>query len=271
MSHSTISIPSDSTNESVESSPLLVILSDIEAKVMAVPAILPEIAPEEAAVVASPTTALYLVIKTDPKIEPFEAPISPNYVPVAEPRPAQVAPPPPIQIIPTLPIEHASVRPSRKRCRSPPPASSIPPPDVPSPYRRLSLPQPDTSAEAIVLEFVIPKAMTTVTPVRRSRMVEARGWLLLRMVSILRGSSAQREISIARIESDEQEIETLHVIAMWAEAQVAVLQGLLGIAIVRIMDLEFRGEDVEDRLEQCELGWIHDRASIRRLEEHLDI
>ncbi|GKB91311.1 hypothetical protein Tco_0963583 [Tanacetum coccineum] len=188
MSHSTISIPSDSTGESVGSSPSLVILSDIEAKVMAVLAILPEIAPEEAAVVASPTAALYLVIKTNPEIEPFEAPPSPNYVPAAEPRPAQVAPPPPIQIISTLPIEHASVGPSPKRCRSPPLASSIPPPDIPSLRRRLSLLQPDTLAEAIVPEFVIPEATTIVTPVRRSRMVEARGWLLLRMVSILRGT-----------------------------------------------------------------------------------
>ncbi|GKG65913.1 hypothetical protein Tco_0689104, partial [Tanacetum coccineum] len=54
-------------------------------------------------------------------------------------------------------------------------------------------------------------------------------------------------------------------------AQVAVLRGLLGIFRVRIMDLEFRAEDAEDRLEQCELGWIHDRARIRRLEEHLGI
>ncbi|GKF16237.1 hypothetical protein Tco_0061155, partial [Tanacetum coccineum] len=154
-----------------------------------------------------------------------------------EPQPAQVAPPPAVQIIPTLPIEHASVRPSRKRCRSPPPASSIPPPDVPSPHRRLSLPQPNTSAEAIVPEFVIPEATATVAPVRRRRMVEARGWLLLRTVSILGGTRrvspdlrwrrvlqprytrSPREISIARIESDEQEIETLHVRAMWAEAQ----------------------------------------------------
>ncbi|GKA17291.1 hypothetical protein Tco_0783309 [Tanacetum coccineum] len=64
----------------------------------------------------------------------------------------------------------------------------------------------------------------------------------------------QQDISVARIEFDEQEIETLHAKAIWAEVQVAVLHGLHGITGVRIADLEIRAEDAEDRLEQRELG-----------------
>nr|GEY23458.1 putative reverse transcriptase domain-containing protein [Tanacetum cinerariifolium] len=37
----------------------------------------------------------------------------------------------------------------------------------------------------------------------------------------------------------------------------------------RILDLEFRADDVEFRLDQCERGWIRDSARIKRLEEHL--
>ncbi|GJR11293.1 hypothetical protein Tco_0793945 [Tanacetum coccineum] len=48
----------------------------------------------------------------------------------------------------------------------------------------------------------------------------------------------QREISVARIESDEQKIETLRARSVWAEVQVAVLQGLLRIARGRIVDLQ---------------------------------
>ncbi|GJV19902.1 hypothetical protein Tco_1368922 [Tanacetum coccineum] len=66
--HSTISIPSKSTGESVGLSPLLVILSDTEAEVMAIPVFLHEIAPEAAAVVPPPIVALYLVIESDPEV-----------------------------------------------------------------------------------------------------------------------------------------------------------------------------------------------------------
>ncbi|GJX56103.1 hypothetical protein Tco_0286000 [Tanacetum coccineum] len=62
--------------------------------------------------------------------------------------------------------------------------------------------------------------------------------------------------------------QTLLARAMWAEAQIAILWGLLGIYRVRIADLEFRAKG---RLEQCERGWIHDMARIRRLEEYLGI
>nr|GFA31503.1 hypothetical protein [Tanacetum cinerariifolium] len=81
MSHSTISIPSDSTGESVGSSPSLGIISDTEAEIIAIPAVLPKIAPKAAAAVGPPTTALDLVIESDPKVEPSEAPPSPYYVP----------------------------------------------------------------------------------------------------------------------------------------------------------------------------------------------
>ncbi|GJU20447.1 hypothetical protein Tco_1153789 [Tanacetum coccineum] len=84
MSRSTISIPSDSTGESVRSLASLVILSDTEAKVMAVPTVLPKISPEaKAAVVASPTAILDLVIESDPEVEPSEALLSPDYIPAA--------------------------------------------------------------------------------------------------------------------------------------------------------------------------------------------
>ncbi|GJU84269.1 hypothetical protein Tco_1291815 [Tanacetum coccineum] len=84
MSHSTILIPFDSAEESIRSSPSLVILSDTETEVMAIPAALPEIAPESAAVVVTPPTATPdLTIKTDPQAEPSKAPLSPNYVPFA--------------------------------------------------------------------------------------------------------------------------------------------------------------------------------------------
>ncbi|GKE26772.1 hypothetical protein Tco_1442156, partial [Tanacetum coccineum] len=111
MSHSTISIPSDCTDESVESSPSLVILLDTEAEVMVVPTILPEITLEaKAVVVASPIAILDLVIESDPKADPFEALPSPNYLEepfednapeAAKPLPDQVAPPPAVQINPT--------------------------------------------------------------------------------------------------------------------------------------------------------------------------
>ncbi|GJS13547.1 hypothetical protein Tco_0408019 [Tanacetum coccineum] len=190
MSHSTISIPSDSTGESVGSSASLVILSNTKAKVMAILAVLPEITLEaKAAVVASPTPILDVVIESDPEAEPYEALLSLDYVPAspihapaspdyhpgsnkeskpfedesevpikditpeaAEPLPAQVAPPLPVQITPTSPTEPAFFGPSRKRCRSPPPASAVPPPDVPSPRRRSSLPA--AASAPIVLSLV---------------------------------------------------------------------------------------------------------------------
>ncbi|GJW09960.1 hypothetical protein Tco_1575787 [Tanacetum coccineum] len=251
MSHSTISIPSESTGESVGSSTSLVFLSYTKAQVMVIHAVLPEIAPKaKADVVDSPTLVLDLVIESDLEAEPFEALLSPNYEPfeddapeAAKPLPAQVAPSPPLQITPTSPTKPESVGPSRKRCRSPPPASAVPPPDVPSPRKRSSLLQPDSLVEAIILEFIILEATAIVAPVRRRKMIEEI-------------HDHQQEISVARIESDEQEIETLRARAMWAEVQVAVLQGLLGIIRVRIADLEIRVEDAEDKLE-------HYRASIK--------
>ncbi|GKC29947.1 hypothetical protein Tco_1037241 [Tanacetum coccineum] len=112
-------IPFNSAGESVGSSPSLVILSDTEAEVMAVPAVLPEIAPEaEAAVVASPTAVLDLVIELTKRLshlrlyyilsEPFddesEEPIE-DAPKASKPLPAQVAPPPPVQITLTSPTK----------------------------------------------------------------------------------------------------------------------------------------------------------------------
>ncbi|GJX56104.1 hypothetical protein Tco_0286001 [Tanacetum coccineum] len=50
---------------------------------------------------------------------------------------------------------------------SPTQASAVPPPDVPLPYRRSSLPPLDTTTKDIISEFIIPEATTTVAPVRR--------------------------------------------------------------------------------------------------------
>ncbi|GJX43654.1 putative reverse transcriptase domain-containing protein [Tanacetum coccineum] len=149
MSFSTISISSDTTKESIGSSASLVILSDTETKVPAVPVILLEIALEaEAAMVASPTSVLDLVLKSDPEAEPSKAPLSPNYVPashvyasvspdyhpgsntefepfeeeseessedeapeVAKPLPTQVVSDPPVQVTPTLPTKPVFVPP----------------------------------------------------------------------------------------------------------------------------------------------------------------
>ncbi|GJV35756.1 hypothetical protein Tco_1408233 [Tanacetum coccineum] len=84
MSHFTILIPSDSTNESVESSASLVILSKTEIEVIDVHAVLPEVALEvEAAVVASPTVVLDLVLESELEAEPSEASLSIDYVPAS--------------------------------------------------------------------------------------------------------------------------------------------------------------------------------------------
>nr|GEZ66113.1 hypothetical protein [Tanacetum cinerariifolium] len=81
----------------------------------------------------------------------------------------------------------------------------------------------------------------------------------------------QREVSVARVETSEQEIEALRARAASAEAHIAILHDVLWTAGVRMTDLEFRDEDADFRLQQCERGWIQDRARIRRLEEHLGI
>nr|GEY32138.1 hypothetical protein [Tanacetum cinerariifolium] len=62
--------------------------------------------------------------------------------------------------LPTSPTKPLFTGPSRKRCRSPPPV-------VPSPRGRSSLPPPYAPAEAIIPEFVIPEA-TTLRDVRSS-------------------------------------------------------------------------------------------------------
>ncbi|GKE33191.1 hypothetical protein Tco_1452513, partial [Tanacetum coccineum] len=265
ISHSTILIPFNSAGESVGSSPSLVILSDTEAEVMAIPVVLPEIAPEEAptSIVAPPTATLDLAIESDPEVEPskalpYEEPPSPDYVPsypihaptsldyhpksdtesepfeddfepiedapeAAKPLSAQVAPPPPVQISPTLPTsptKHASVGPYRKRCRFPPPASTVPPPDVP---------RSDPTFEAIIPKFVIPEATTPVASViRRSEPIHRTIPLLVARLVCLNGQieeihDHEREVLVARIESDEHEIETLLARTMWVEAQFSVL------------------------------------------------
>ncbi|GJT97041.1 hypothetical protein Tco_1092559 [Tanacetum coccineum] len=161
-------IPSDSTGESVGSSPSLVILLDTEAEVMAIHVFLPEIAPEAAFVVAPPIVALYLIIEFDPEVEPSKALPSPDYVPsspihapaspdyhpgpdtesepfedesepiedaleAAEPLPAQVAPPPPVQISPTEPTPTLHIIPYDTRATAR--MTARPQPTLPLGYR----------------------------------------------------------------------------------------------------------------------------------------
>ncbi|GKE55889.1 hypothetical protein Tco_1495074, partial [Tanacetum coccineum] len=73
---------------------------------------------------------------------------------------------PPVQLSPTSPTEPASVGQSHKQCRSLQPT--------------LAVPLPDTIAEAIIPEFVIPKAMALVPPVRHCRLIEDRRWAFAR-------------------------------------------------------------------------------------------
>ncbi|GJT16483.1 reverse transcriptase domain-containing protein [Tanacetum coccineum] len=146
-------------------------------------------------------------------------------------------------------------------------ASAVLPPDVRSPRkrcRRSPLPQLDAPAETIIPRVVIPEAMAMTTPVRLRRMVEPCRWAFaMDSIGTWRyqegepkyeiGESSLTEIhliTVARIESDEQGIETLCARAEWAEEQVAVLQDLLGTAGVRIADLKIRAKDVEARMEQ---------------------
>nr|GEW92579.1 hypothetical protein [Tanacetum cinerariifolium] len=79
----------------------------------------------------------------------------------------------------------------------------------------------------------------------------------------------QREVSVARVETSELEIEAPRARAASAEAHVAILHDVLRITGDRIGYLEFQVVDAEFRLHRCERGWIQDRARIRRLEEHL--
>ncbi|GJT71621.1 hypothetical protein Tco_1030907 [Tanacetum coccineum] len=165
MSFCTISISSDITGESIGSSVSLVILSDTETEVAAVPVILPEIALEvEAPMVALPTAVLDLVFESDPEVEPSEALLSSDYVPtspvytlvspdyhpgsdteskpfeeeskessevdtlkVGEPLPTQVVSVPAVQDTPTLPTKPASVPPIIPRgTRLSPSSSELP-------------------------------------------------------------------------------------------------------------------------------------------------
>nr|GEY48160.1 hypothetical protein [Tanacetum cinerariifolium] len=78
MSFSTVSVSSDYMDESVGSSASYVILLDSEAAVDVVPVIVPKVASKaEAAVVASPSAILDLVLESDIETEPSEAPPSP--------------------------------------------------------------------------------------------------------------------------------------------------------------------------------------------------
>nr|GEV15185.1 hypothetical protein [Tanacetum cinerariifolium] len=103
MSHSTISIPSDFAEESVRSLPSLLILSDTEAEVMAILAVLPDVALKAATttVVTSPTAIPDLATESD-KEDDFE-PIEDAHE-ATEPLSVRIAPPPPVHITPALPI-----------------------------------------------------------------------------------------------------------------------------------------------------------------------
>ncbi|GJV15353.1 hypothetical protein Tco_1360676 [Tanacetum coccineum] len=72
-----------------------------------------------------------------------------------------------------------------------------------------------------------------------------------------------REILVDRIESVEQEIETLRDRAEAAEKQIEVLHDSLGIARDRITESQIRMEDAEARLQQSEQGM--NLAAIKQL------
>nr|GEW17952.1 homeodomain-like protein [Tanacetum cinerariifolium] len=55
----------------------------------------------------------------------------------------------------------------------------------------------------------------------------------------------QRKVSVARVETSEQEIEALRARAASVEANVAILRDVLWIAGDRITDLEFQAEDIK--------------------------
>ncbi|GJV31385.1 hypothetical protein Tco_1391785 [Tanacetum coccineum] len=83
MSHSAITIPTDSTCESVGSSTSFVILSATMVELMAIPVALPKISLEAvAAIDGSLTTMLDLILESDAEPEPSEAPLSPDHAPV---------------------------------------------------------------------------------------------------------------------------------------------------------------------------------------------
>ncbi|GJX15128.1 hypothetical protein Tco_0206886 [Tanacetum coccineum] len=209
-----------------------------------------EIAPEAAtaAVVAPPTATPDPAIETGPEAEPSKAPLSPDYVPYS-PILAPASP----DYHPGSDTESEPMKDDSESIEDAPEAAEpLFAQIAPLPPVHISvIPPSDPTAEAVMPEFIILEATALVIPVRRRRLVEARRWAFAR--------------------DGEQEIETLRAKGVRAEAHVAALRGLLGISRVRIADLEFRVEDAEDRLEQCERGWIHDRARIRRLEEHLGI
>nr|GEW20177.1 hypothetical protein [Tanacetum cinerariifolium] len=270
---------------------------------MAIHAVLPDISSEAVVVVALPTAVLEHVIESHQEVEPSEVSLSLDYVP-SSPIRAPISPDchpgpdtdiepiedesEPIEDVPKA-AEPASVRPSCKRCRSPPPVLSVPLPDVPSPRRRSS-PPPDTTAKTGFTRDGIdtwrhmkgePRyemeegSLAQIQSITGDPIHYTIPLIVVRLFchdgQIEEIRDHQREVSVARIESDEQETKTLRARAMWVEAQVAALPVLLGIARIRIMDFEFRAEDADDRLEQCECGWIHDKAHIRRLEEYLSI
>ncbi|GKB90883.1 hypothetical protein Tco_0963155 [Tanacetum coccineum] len=217
MSHSTISISSDSTGESFRSSHLLVILSDTKA----------EVEPSEALLYPGYVLA-----------SPIYAPASPDYYPRldTESEPFDDESEEPIEDAPKVPT--TSISSTTTKC-------TITSQEIVTITARYLV-------GYIIPEFVIPEAKATVALIRRQRIVEAHCWDFSKDgIDTWRSRRFMiiSEISVTRIKSIELEIETLCARSIWAEGHVAVLQGLHGIVGVRIVDLEIRVEDVEDRLE----------------------
>ncbi|GJS45525.1 ribonuclease H-like domain-containing protein [Tanacetum coccineum] len=246
MSHSTILIPSDSVGEGIILSPSLVILSNTKAEVMAIPVVLPEIALEAATtvVVASPTATPGLAIETDPEVEPSEAPLSPDYVPYS-----------PI-FAPASPDYHPGSDTEFELMED----DSEPIEDAPEAAEPLSAQVPTTNISYTTVRDI--GSYHQYQLYHRQIPLDVIGWWRLivglspETVSTLGDTRRieeihdhRREVLVARIESGEQEIETLHSRGVREEAHVATLRGLLGISRVRIADLEFQAEDAEDRLE----------------------
>nr|GFA59603.1 hypothetical protein [Tanacetum cinerariifolium] len=151
-----------------------------------------------------------------------------------------------------------------------------------------------TTAETVRPEFVIPEATTPIAPFRCRRLIEAPRWAFARDDLEFRADDVEFRLDqcergwirdSARIKRLEEHlgpsrkrcrspppapaVPQLRLSDQsWSflrlrpqllpsdvvEAQVAILRGLHGIAKVRILDLEFRAEDVEFRLDQCERG-----------------
>ncbi|GJZ87833.1 hypothetical protein Tco_0659615 [Tanacetum coccineum] len=134
--------------------------------------------------------------------------------------------------------------PSRKRCREPslppsPPVPSSPPPAMMSPRKRFRMTSPQ--------QETIDETMTeAIIPTRLYRKSKACRWT----IQIKEMQDHLEEIPLERVETVEQELETLHDRAEAAEQQIEVLHYSLGIAWERIIESHICMEDAEALLRE---------------------